>query len=196
MKNDRPLVDPSIEAVTHSNRLVLVDRGNRVAGVYESDDPEAIRVLKARSARAASWARVLPAVNATLNGSCAVLLLIGWGLVLSGRVRLHAACMISAVVVSAVFLACYLVYHYEAGSVSFRGEGAARSTYLTILLSHTLLATFGVVPLVSLTLYRAIRGQFRQHAAIARVTFPIWLYVSITGVVIYWMLYRMPIGPG
>jgi len=194
-RNDRVIADPSIEAVTHSNRLVLVDRGNKVVGVFESDDPDAVRDLKAKATRRVSWARSLPALNATLNGSCALLLLLGWGMILLKRVRLHAACMISAVVVSAVFLGCYLAYHYEVGSVSFRGMGPTRSVYLTILLSHTLLATFGVVPLVGLTLYRAIRGQFRQHAAIARVTFPIWLYVSITGVVIYWMLYRMPVNP-
>jgi len=194
-RNDRVIDDPSIEAVTHSNRLVLVDRGNKVVGVFESDDPSAVRELKVKAGRRASWARKLPAVNATLNGSCALLLMLGWAMIRSGRIRGHAACMISAVVVSAVFLGSYLLYHYEAGSVSFRGEGAVRSVYLTILLSHTILATFGVVPLVSLTLYRALRGQFRQHASIARVTFPIWLYVSITGVVIYWMLYQMPIGP-
>ena len=119
--------------------------------------------------------------------------MLGWSLIMTRRVRGHAACMISAVVVSAVFLACYLVYHFEAGSVAFRGQGALKATYLSILLSHTLLATFGVVPLVSLTLIRAIRGNFQRHAAIARVTFPIWLYVSITGVIIYWMLYQMPI---
>jgi protein SCO1/2/putative membrane protein len=101
--------------------------------------------------------------------------------------------MIAAVVVSAVFLACYLLYHFEVGSVAFRGDGVLKTTYLSILLSHTLLATFGVVPMVSLTLLRAIRGNYQKHAAIARVTFPIWLYVSITGVIIYWMLYQMPI---
>jgi len=193
-KNDKTVADPSIEAVTHSNRLVLVDRGNMVVGVFDSDEPEAVRDLLSKAKRRSSWARRLPAVNATLNGTCALLLLLGWTMILTGRVRAHAACMISAVVVSAVFLACYLLYHYEVGSVAFRGEGAARATYLTILLSHTILATFGVVPLVTLTLIRAIRGQYGRHAAIARVTFPIWLYVSITGVVIYWMLYRMPIG--
>jgi protein SCO1/2/putative membrane protein len=86
-----------------------------------------------------------------------------------------------------------LLYHFQVGSVSFRGEGWTKIVYLSILLSHTILATFGVVPLVSLTLIRAIRKDFHRHASIARVTFPIWLYVSITGVVIYWMLYQMPI---
>lgn len=181
------------EKVAHSNRFVLVDRGNRVAGVYDSNDATEQAELRKVATRLASWARPLPAVNAALNGTCAGLLLIGWTLVLTGWKRAHAVTMISAVAVSAVFLACYLVYHFEVGSVEFRGVGPARVVYFTILLSHTLLATFGVVPLVSLTLIRALRKQFPKHAAIARVTFPIWLYVSVTGVVIYWMLYRMPV---
>ena len=181
------------EAVAHSDRLALVDRGNKVVGVFDSDDPAARAKLLAQAKRLASWARPLPAVNATLNGSCALLLLTGWTLILTRRVKAHAICMISSVLVSAVFLACYLVYHYEVGSVSFQGTGVPRVVYLTILLSHTLLATFGVVPLVVLTLTRALRSQFHRHAAIARVTFPIWFYVSVTGVVIYWMLYQMPV---
>lgn len=189
--------DSRAEAVRHSPRLVLVDRGNLVDGFYDSDNPDDVRELIAEARRKASWARKLPAVNATLNGTCAVLLLLGWSFILTRRIRAHAACMISAVVVSTVFLICYLLYHYQVGSVSFRGEGWTKVTYLSILLSHTILATFGVVPLVSLTLTRAIRRDFQRHASIARVTFPIWLYVSITGVVIYWMLYQMPIAsPG
>ena len=185
--------DSKIEAVRHSPRLVLVDRGNKVAGYFDSDDPKAVAELVAKATRKASWARKLPAVNATLNGTCALLLMLGWVLIMTGRVRGHAACMISAVVVSAVFLGCYLLYHFQVGSIAFRGDGWAKVAYLSILLSHTVLATFGVVPLVSLTLIRAIRKDFKRHASIARLTFPIWLYVSITGVVIYWMLYQMPI---
>ncbi len=192
-RNDEAPRPPSVEAVAHSNRLVLVDRGNVVAGVFDSEDPADRLDLIDKARRKASWARPLPAINATLNGTCAVLLLMGWACILARWVRGHAVCMIASVVVSGVFLTSYLVYHFEAGSVAFRGYGPAWSTYQTILLSHTALATFGVVPLVSLTLLRAIRGQFSRHASIARVTFPIWLYVSVTGVVIYWMLYRMPI---
>lgn len=181
------------EAVAHSNRLVLVDRGNTVVGVFDSTDKGELDELIVQARRRSSWARKLPAVNAGLNATCAGLLMVGWVLILAGRVRAHAACMIAAVAVSAVFLGCYLAYHFQVGSVAFRGVGPARVVYLTILLSHTVLATFGVVPLVSLTLIRAIRSRFARHAAIARVTFPIWLYVSVTGVVIYWMLYRMPV---
>jgi protein SCO1/2/putative membrane protein len=98
-----------------------------------------------------------------------------------------------AVVTSAVFLGCYLVYHYHARSVPFQGQGPVRLVYFTVLLSHTILATLGVVPLVCLTLLRAIRGDYARHASIAAMTFPIWLYVSVTGVVIYLMLYQMPL---
>src|SRR5690606_25067014 len=98
--------------------------------------------------------------------------------------------MISAVVVSAAFLTCYLLYHFEVGSVRFQGVGAVRRVYLGILLTHTVLAA--VLPIfVGITLYRAARRQFVQHRRIARWTLPIWLYVSVTGVVVYWMLYQM-----
>jgi len=101
--------------------------------------------------------------------------------------------MILAVVTSGLFLGSYLLYHALAGSTPFRGVGLIRVVYFTILLSHTLLATLGVVPLVALTLTRAVRRQFDRHARIAKVTFPIWLYVSLTGVVIYLMLYQLPV---
>jgi protein SCO1/2/putative membrane protein len=185
------------EAFSHSSRLALVD-GGRVVGYYDSMDPKGVESLMAEArrldaARARPWVRRLPALNAGLNGSCAVLLVVGWLLIRAGRVRGHAVCMTSAVVVSALFLGSYLVYHAQVGSVAYRGEGPARVLYLTILLSHTLLATFGVVPLVALTLTRALRGRFDRHARIARVTLPIWLYVSVTGVVIYMMLYQLPL---
>jgi protein SCO1 len=188
-----PSPEAKVELVRHSPRLVLVDRGNKVSGFYDSNDPKELEKLVKTARRLASWARPLPALNASLNGSCAVLLLVGWSLILMKMVRGHAACMIAAVAVSSVFLACYLAYHFEAGSVAYRGLGWSRFAYFTILLSHTTLAALGVVPLVSLTLIRAIRKEFHRHASIARVTFPIWLYVSITGVVIYWMLYQMPV---
>ena len=101
--------------------------------------------------------------------------------------------MIAAVATSTVFLGCYLVYHYLAGSTSFRGQGSDSACLFHDSYSHTILATLGVVPLVVLTLFRAIQGDFIRHARIAKVTFPIWLYVSITGVVIYLMLYQMPV---
>ncbi len=185
------------EAFTHSDRLALVDHG-RVVGYFDSTDPKALTDLvssaRARAGPAVpSWVRHLPAVNATLNGSCALLLALGWTLIRSGNVRGHALTMISCVTVSALFLACYLIYHFQVGSVPYRGTGPLRLIYFTILLSHTLLATFGVVPLVTLTLTRALRRRFLLHARIARVTFPIWMYVSVTGVIIYVMLYQLPV---
>ena len=129
-----------------------------------------------------------PAINATLNGASAVLLTTGRVLIHRGRVSAHRACMIAAVVTSSAFLVCYLWYHAHVGSVRFAGQGWSRPVYFTILISHTLLAV-AVVPLVLITLTRGLRSRFDRHRAIAQWTFPIWLYVSITGVVIYAMLY-------
>jgi protein SCO1/2/putative membrane protein len=187
------------EAITHSDRLALVDCGNRVVAYFDSNDPAKLASLVAearrRDRRAAAWVRRLPLVNAGLNGTCTVLLIVGWWLIRMRNVRGHAATMIAAVVTSALFLTSYLIYHYRAGSTPFRGTGPIQLVYFTILLSHTVLATLGVVPLVVLTLTRAARRQFDRHARIARVTFPVWLYVSITGVIIYLMLYQLPIAP-
>jgi protein SCO1/2/putative membrane protein len=187
------------EPITHSDRLALVDRENRVVGFFDSNDPAKIDALVAeaerRDRRAAAWVRRLPAINASLNSSCTLLLLLGWWLIRTGNVRGHATAMVLAVVTSALFLGCYLLYHYQAGSTPFRGVGPIRFVYFTILLSHTVLATLGVVPLVALTLTRAVRGQFDRHARIAKVTYPIWLYVSITGVIIYLLLYQLPVSP-
>jgi protein SCO1/2/putative membrane protein len=200
--------ESSAESIAHSDRLALVERG-RVTGLFDSKDPDALIALVSRARRSAApaWVRTLPAVNASLNGLCACLLLLGWRHIRRSvatekgpplhrpGVRAHRLCMSLAVLTSAVFLACYLVYHYQAGSVSFRGSGASRLLYFTILISHTVLATFGVVPLVLLTLLRALRGDFARHRSLAATTFPIWLYVSVTGVVIYLMLYHLPASP-
>jgi protein SCO1/2/putative membrane protein len=185
------------EAFAHSERLALVDRG-RVVGYYSSTDPKAVAALVAEARRRdpgppPAWVKRLPAVNAGLNATCACLLALGWVLIRSGNRRGHAAAMTAGVVVSTFFLACYLVYHSKAGSVPFRGVGPVRLVYFTVLLSHTLLATFGVVPLVALTFLHALRRRFDRHARLARVTFPVWLYVSVTGVVIYVMLYQWPV---
>jgi putative membrane protein len=133
---------------------------------------------------------MFPAINATLNGTSAVLLLTGRWLIAQRKIAAHRAVMISALVTSSAFLACYLYYHYHVGSVHFPGTGLWRGVYFTILISHTLLA-ITVVPLVLITLSRALKNRFPQHRAIARWTFPIWLYVSVTGVIVYVMLYRI-----
>jgi protein SCO1/2/putative membrane protein len=188
------------EAITHSDRLALVDRGNRVVAYFDSNDPAELAELASyaarRDRRGAAWVRRLPLVNASLNGTCTVLLILGWWLIRMHNVRAHATVMILAVITSALFLGCYLVYHYQAGSTRFRGTGPSQFVYFTILLSHTVLATLGVVPLLVVTLTRAARRQFDRHARVARVAFPIWLYVSITGVVIYLMLYQLPLASG
>jgi uncharacterized membrane protein YozB (DUF420 family) len=132
----------------------------------------------------------LPAVNAILNATSAVLLLTGFFFIRRQRIAAHRACMIAALACSALFLTSYLVYHAQVGSVRFPGQGGARTLYLAILLTHTVLAA--AVPVLALvTLSRALRRRFPAHRRIARWTLPIWLYVSVTGIVVYWMLYRM-----
>jgi len=132
----------------------------------------------------------LPLVNAVLNGTAAVLILIGVYLIKTGRQRAHRAVMISAFVASSLFLVSYLTYHAHIGSKHFPGQGVARTVYFTILLTHTVLAAV-VVPMVLVTLTRGLRGRFDRHRPIARWTYPVWLYVSVTGVVIYVMLYHL-----
>lgn len=131
----------------------------------------------------------LPAVNATLNGLATVLMLAGFIAIKQKNIALHKALMIGAGVASAVFLGCYLVYHFNVGSVKFKGEGAIRYVYLTILLTHVILA-MAIAVLVPKTFWHAFKNDLEKHRRIAKITFPIWLYVSITGVVIYLMLYQ------
>jgi uncharacterized membrane protein YozB (DUF420 family) len=131
----------------------------------------------------------LPAVNATLNGIAAVLLGIGYAFMRKGRIQAHKRTMLSAFSVSVVFLACYLIYHFNAGIVYYQKTGLLRYVYLTILTTHTILAVITPV-LAIVTLRRGLRMDVARHRAIARWTFPIWMYVSVTGVVVYLMLYR------
>jgi uncharacterized membrane protein YozB (DUF420 family) len=132
----------------------------------------------------------LPAVNASLNSCAAVLLVWGYTLIRRKRINAHRRVMIAAFSVSVAFLISYLVYHYEVGSVRFQKTGTIRTVYLTILLTHTVLAA--AVPfLAGIALYRGLRGDYARHRRIARWALPIWLYVSVTGVVVYWMLYQM-----
>jgi uncharacterized membrane protein YozB (DUF420 family) len=133
---------------------------------------------------------IFPVLNATLNGASAVLIAIGIGLIRRGRQAAHKRFMIAAVVTSTLFLISYLWYHAHVGSVRFQGHGWPRPVYFAILLSHTLLAA-AVVPLVIVTLNRALRGRYERHKASARWTYPVWMYVSVTGVVIYIMLYQI-----
>jgi len=132
---------------------------------------------------------VLPAVNATLNGTAAVLLTAGWLNIRRHNVAAHRACMLGAFGASTLFLVSYVVYHARAASVPFAGQGWIRPVYFFILITHIVLATV-IVPLALTTIYRALRGELWRHKRIARVTLPIWLYVSVTGVLVYLMLHR------
>lgn len=188
--------DPQFELmeISHSSKLALVDRGNRIVGYFDADSPDEVRALLERARRLdRGWVGRLPAVNASLNAVSTVLLMMALAAVRSGRIRLHIGLMIAALAVSAAFLACYLVYHANiGGGVPFQGQGALRASYFTVLISHVILAA-AVVPLILLTVVRAARKRYDAHVRIARVTYPIWLYVSITGVVVYLMLYQLEV---
>ena len=134
--------------------------------------------------------RDLPVVNATLNALATVLLLTGYVLIRQRKIRWHRKVMLTAFAVSCVFLVCYIVYHVNVGSVRFDKPGWVRTAYLWILATHTVLAA--TVPVLAIiTLRRALRAEFKKHLAIARWTFPIWLYVSVTGVIVYVLLYQV-----
>ena len=131
----------------------------------------------------------LPAVNATLNGIAAVLLTTGYMFIRRRMIAQHRACMIAAFVVSALFLVSYLVYHANVGSRPFPGQGPVRVVYFAILITHVVLAA-AILPMAVVTLSRALEERFDRHRAIARWTLPLWLYVSVTGIVVYLMLYQ------
>jgi uncharacterized membrane protein YozB (DUF420 family) len=131
----------------------------------------------------------LPALNAVLNATSAILLSAGYRFIRRRQITAHKRCMLTACATSALFLISYLTYHYYVGSMPFRGQGWVRPLYFTILISHTALAAT-IVPLAIMTLFRAWKANFRKHARLARWTWPIWMYVSVTGVIIYVMLYQ------
>ena len=133
---------------------------------------------------------MFPAIDATMNGTSAVLLLIGRGYIKRGQMAAHRAVMLAALLSSSIFLGCYLYYHFHVGSVHFQGQGIWRPIYFTILISHVILAAV-IVPMITITLSRGLRERFDRHRAIARWTFPLWMYVSVTGVIVYVMLYHL-----
>ena len=138
----------------------------------------------------ADYISYLPHVNACLNGTSALLLFTGYTFIRSRNVAAHRACQMAALGVSLLFLASYLTYHYHHGATRFQGAGLVRPIYFTILTSHTILAIV-IVPLVILTFYRALRNDFARHRRIARITLPLWLYVCVSGVIVYLMLYQI-----
>jgi protein SCO1/2/putative membrane protein len=185
--------------IVHSERFVLVDRYGRIRGVFPVldpstylRDPEALPRIEAAAravlAEPAIPVKKLPKVNASLNFSSGVFLLLGFAFVRGKRLGAHRASMLLALLCSALFLASYLTAHYHLGSTRYEGQGAMRTLYFGILLSHTVLAAV-IVPLAAVTVVRALQGSFERHRKVARWTFPLWLYVSVTGVVIYFMLY-------
>lgn len=132
----------------------------------------------------------LPALNASLNATSFVLLVTGWLLIKSGRRAAHKWCMIAALAVSALFLTSYVIYHLNVGSVPFQKTGWIRTVYFAVLIPHVILAA-AIVPMILVTVSRALSNRFDKHKRIARITLPLWLYVSVTGVIVYVMLYQM-----
>jgi putative membrane protein len=172
--------------------LIVVDRAGKATQRYglsgtESLD-EQVAGAFAKQVRLLAALQWRPRLHAMLNGTSAVLLVLGLLFIRRKQVPLHVACMILAVCVTLTFLASYLNYHYHAGSLPFAGTGWSRPLYFGVLLSHTVLAAF-LVPLVSTVLFWAVRRRFDKHRRVARWTLPIWIYVSVTGVLIYFMLY-------
>lgn len=133
---------------------------------------------------------VFPSINASLNALSAVFLLLGYRFIRTGRKEAHKKSMLAACTASLLFLICYLYYHYHHGSTRYSGQGILRTLYFSILISHTVLAVV-ILPFILRTLYFALSGRFDKHVRLARLVFPVWVYVAVTGVVIYWMLYRM-----
>lgn len=132
----------------------------------------------------------LPTLNAALNASSAAFLFVGWRLIRRGHRDGHRLAMLGALACSTLFLISYLTYHFQVGSVRFTGEGPIRPFYFAVLITHTVGAVV-IVPLVLVTLTRALRGRFAAHRVIARWTLPLWAWVSLSGVLVYWMLYRL-----
>lgn len=181
------------DAFIHSQALVVVDRNGAMDGYVDGTEPDAADVA-ARHVRAVAERRyALPAVNAVLNGLCAVLLVAGYVAIRRRHERLHITCMLLALAVSVVFLSSYLYFHFavqDGRPTAFRGEGWIRPVYFTILLTHTVLAAV-VAPLALFVAYQGWRDRRMRHVRVARWTLPIWLYVSVTGVVVYWLLYQV-----
>lgn len=181
------------DAFDHAPSLLVIDRDGVIDGYVDGTAPNAAEIVARHVREVAGRKYLLPAINATLNGSCALLLIAGYAAIRRRHEKLHIACMTLALIVSAVFLSCYLYFHFvtQAGQpTAFRGEGWVRPMYFTILLTHTILAVT-VAPLALYVAYQGLRDHRPRHVRVARWTLPIWLYVSVTGVVVYWMLYQL-----
>jgi protein SCO1/2/putative membrane protein len=178
--------------VAHSTKLVLVDERGRIRGYFDGSTTEQLPLLR-RETLDIIWNNRLPAINAVLNGTCAMLLLLGYMLIRLGRVGLHQTCMLLALLVSVAFLISYLFYHFvvrQGEPTRFQGPDGVRYLYLGILLTHTVLAVV-VAPAAVIVAVLGLRNKLQLHVRLARWAFPLWLYVSVTGVVIYFMLYQL-----
>ena len=180
------------DPIVHSPYFVIVDRYGRWRFHADVTNPAEVRLLEAELKKILAEPSIpvarLPALNATLNAISGVLLVAGFLFIRARRIALHKTCMLAALVTSGIFLVSYLTYHHYAGSKAYEGEGAMRTLYFSILISHIILAAL-IVPLAGITVTLALRDRIQNHKALARWTLPLWLYVSVTGVVIYLMLY-------
>jgi protein SCO1/2/putative membrane protein len=187
--------------VMHDTRLAVVDRAGEIRGYYQATEPQAVAelekkiaaLLREKPGETATGAIDFPSLNALLNGTCGLLLLAGYAAIRRRAVTFHKTCMLAALAVSIVFLTSYLYYHFALKGgrpTEFPGEGWLRNLYFSVLISHTILAAV-VAPLALVTAYLGLTGRLARHVRLARWTLPIWLYVSVTGVVVYWMLYRL-----
>ncbi len=184
--------------VLHDFKFMIVDQYGKIRGYVDGTDPAQVARLEQR-VKELALAKYLPAVNAGLNATSAILLVLGFVAIRRRWIAVHKVFMLSALTVSGVFLACYLYYHFallHGQATRFSGAGLARAVYFGVLISHTLLAVV-VAPLALATTYFGLRNRLGRHMALARSTLPLWLYVSATGVVVYWMLYQLypPSGP-
>jgi protein SCO1 len=179
--------------IQHDFKLLLIDRDGNIRGYVDGRDPDAIDPLVRRVRALAAERYRLPMLNALLNTLCAGLLITGYFAIRRGLETFHMACMLTALLVSIIFLACYLYFHFavlDGQPTRFRGEGWIRPIYYTILITHTILATV-TAPLALVVAILGLADARRAHRPLARCTLPIWLYVSITGVVVYWLLYQV-----
>ena len=176
----------------HTPNLMVVDHRGMIRGYANGQNPEEVDHLQ-QFVKQLVLAKYFPSINAGLNATCGVLLVVGFVLIRSRRIAAHKICMLAALAVSAVFLGSYLFYHFavlDGHPTRFTGEGPVRYVYLGILLSHTLLAVL-VAPLALRVTYLGLRNRLANHRVLAQWTLPLWLYVSVTGVVVYWMLYHL-----
>jgi protein SCO1/2/putative membrane protein len=181
------------DAFTHSSSLLVIDRGSVIDGYADGTRPDAAEVMARHVRQVAARKYRLPACNAALNALCAMLLVTGYIAIRRRYEALHIGCMVLALIVSALFLGSYLYFHFvvQGGQpTAFRGEGWVRPVYFTILVTHTVLAAL-VAPLALYVAYQGLRDRRPRHVRVARWTLPIWLYVSVTGVVVYVLLYQV-----